>query len=1293
MSHAKLSDALEAVGDRLRTVRLWLVLTLCWLAWALLALVAVAAVTVLGIDQASAFAALLALGTAALITGLVAILWTSQTFREPLEVARRIEQTHPDLATGLLAATEQVRTEAEGPVGYLQARLVNDAMGHYLAHDWTRTVPGRSIRSVRRAHWASLLAMVAGFVLLGASAGQSDLERSTEGGRFPEIAFGDVLVEPGDIELERGRALLVVARFAEDAVAGATLVVETPDGTITRKAMTRSLDDPAFAARVSQIDADLDYRIEYGTTSSRDFHVDVFEYPEAKRFDASLDYPSYTHQVPRVIEDVRQVTAVEGTELTLDVRLNKPVRSARLITEGTGSAIALEPKADDDSVYATALQLDRSRRYRLELVDDRGRRNRIPTEFRVNVTRNEPPSIALTWPGRDVEVSPLEEFALDAEVADDYGLVRFGISYAFAGQPTEEIVLSGDGEGSPEDTRLTAEQIEHLIALETLDAQPDQLLSYHAWAEDIGPDEQPRRTAGDLFFAEVRPFDQIFRQGEQPPGGAMPQQQGGGGNAQQADELVQLQKQVINATWNQLRDFSDGSLSADARGNLETIGEAQGAVIVQAEGLAGELEDEASQESLQRALDAMNQAVEALERAHDPVEAGRESLDQAIGSEQAAYQALLELRAREFEVTRQQQGAQSGSASGGGNRMQRQLDQLELDNQENRYETRRAADQRSLRDQQQRETQEVLNRLRELARRQQDINERLNELQAGLKAAETPEQREEIERQLKRLREQQQQMLRDLENLTERMQSEQNRDRMAEQREQLEQSRENARRASEALEQGQLSQAITEGARAGQRLSELRDQMREQAANQFADEMTEMTREARQLTETQRELGEQLEDLNTQASRSLRDDGQRDRVVDELDRQRDRVEELLERIRETVEQAQVTEPRLAEDLFESAQQASQDRIADALEESRRLAEAGIVGEADRISGIAQEGLDRLQEGIERAAESVLGDETEALRLARSELDDLTERIDRELDRLDPPSSDRNDQEGRGQPGSESGRGSNPDNSDTANPNDASGRSRTDSEEEPGDSPGESERSGDSSSDRPEDRPPGESPSGSSTDRSRDPSDSGTGSGQSESSETSMPGESGSEGSESSGSGRGSPDSQEASESEGSEGEGGSSSGGLRGGNDARSPRIGNPGSLLNRFLGGSDGNGGGGAANPGGPITGGDYLEWSERMRDVEDLLDDPELRAEVARIRDRVRAERLEFRRHSRMPDPEKLRELVAEPLAELRDRVAEELLRLERPDALVPIDREPVPPEYADGVRRYYERLGSGR
>ncbi len=126
------------------------------------------------------------------------------------------------------------------------------------------------------------------------------------------------------------------------------------------------------------------------------------------------------------------------------------------------------------------------------------------------------------------------------------------------------------------------------------------------------------------------------------------------------------------------------------------------------------------------------------------------------------------------------------------------------------------------------------------------------------------------------------------------------------------------------------------------------------------------------------------------------------------------------------------------------------------------------------------------------------------------------------------------------------------------------------------------------------------------------------------------------------------------------------------------------------------GSGGVGGTNRGegvNPITGEGFRQWSDRLRDVEELLSNPDLRAEAARIRDRARGARDEARRRAKPLDPNKLKEMVADPIRELTNRVAEEARRRESPDALVPIDRDPVPPRFAEGVRRYYERLGSGR
>ena len=111
------------------------------------------------------------------------------------------------------------------------------------------------------------------------------------------------------------------------------------------------------------------------------------------------------------------------------------------------------------------------------------------------------------------------------------------------------------------------------------------------------------------------------------------------------------------------------------------------------------------------------------------------------------------------------------------------------------------------------------------------------------------------------------------------------------------------------------------------------------------------------------------------------------------------------------------------------------------------------------------------------------------------------------------------------------------------------------------------------------------------------------------------------------------------------------------------------------------------------PFSGNDFVEWSDRLRDVEEMVGDPELRAEAARIRDRARSLRAEARRHSAPPNWDLVQSQVAGPLVELSRRVSEELHRRNSKKAVVPLDRDAVPPRYSEKTRQYYERLGSGQ
>ena len=108
-------------------------------------------------------------------------------------------------------------------------------------------------------------------------------------------------------------------------------------------------------------------------------------------------------------------------------------------------------------------------------------------------------------------------------------------------------------------------------------------------------------------------------------------------------------------------------------------------------------------------------------------------------------------------------------------------------------------------------------------------------------------------------------------------------------------------------------------------------------------------------------------------------------------------------------------------------------------------------------------------------------------------------------------------------------------------------------------------------------------------------------------------------------------------------------------------------------------------------MTGVGFGEWAERLRTVEELMEDPGLRDQLAGARSRAEDFRRANQREGKAPQWDLVEMGVVAPLQDARAWLRQELNRREQPDALHPIDRDPVPERYAESVRKYYEALGS--
>ena len=248
--------------------------------------------------------------------------------------------------------------------------------------------------------------------------------------------------------------------------------------------MERHLADPVFGASLNEVSEEGRYHIEYDGRKTADFKVAVFDYPSLLRADALLHFPEYTGLTNTTIPDTRRISAIEGTQLTYTLQLNKPVTRAVLVSTNHSFNLALQ---DNSVALLDDFFLTNSARYSLALEDADGRTNKFPADIVIQVLTNRPPDLKLVFPSGDQRVSRLEELQLRAEARGEFGLLKYGIGFGLAGKDPRIVEL---GQSAP---RNEKRQFNYLIPFETLPLEPDQVLSYFAWADDFGPDGKIRR--------------------------------------------------------------------------------------------------------------------------------------------------------------------------------------------------------------------------------------------------------------------------------------------------------------------------------------------------------------------------------------------------------------------------------------------------------------------------------------------------------------------------------------------------------------------------------------------------------------------------------------------------------------------------------------------------------------------------------------------------------------------------------------------------------------------------------
>ena len=870
-----------------------------------------------------------------------------QFFRriEDVRLARYIEERHPSLQDRLVSAVELGNRQASGAETHpLLPLLLRDALHR------SQNISTKSLFNPREPYLSGAvsLALIGVFVLLqvfGPNFFQYATLKLYANWLKPQpVSLYHIKVMPGDSQVRKGSDQLVTAQLIGFDSSDVQLYARRESSPNWEKSrMEPQKGSSAFGFLFLDINEKVHYYAQSGNVRSIEFVLSVTDVARVEQIDLTYNFPRYTGLPARKEENGGEISALKETRVDVQAQTNIDATSARILLED-GTAIAMRKVGEKQ--FLGQIEVKKDSVYKIQLTDSAKNPYIGSHEYPITALDDQPPLISILKPGRDKKVTQLEEVLAEVKANDDFGLNSLKFHYTVNGGKDNMVDLFQREKGeAPKAISGT-----HTFFMEEFNLEPGDFVSYYARASDART-----TTTSDIYFLEVRPFGKEYSQAQMA--GGM-----GAGAADAGSVLSARQKEILAATWRLIRDQKAFG-KTEYSDNLKLVASQQQKLQQQTRTLSERIQRRAltsRDQEFQKLSDNLIKAIEAMTPAHQML--AQEKPKDAVSPEQTALQYLMRAEA----YFRQIQVAWGNSAGGpGGNALGAQelenLFELELDKLKNQYETQQQRNSR----QAGAEIDEALQKLKELAQRQQQLNERLRQPhmpgspQGGGAQSEQQLIQEETEK-----------LARQLERLSREMQEEE----MLNTSQRLKQAAQEMRGARNGSPAGGSQ---NRGMQALSRLNDARRMMENQHRNSLSDDLKRLREDAEQLAQQQEKIQETLNSLNQESPSGGQSGSSQTNIANQVDESFRKKRQILQ------DKAALNKAlgAMEQDLFGSARKASSQQKST----SQELQSAGNSLRDNRIQ-------DKVSQSGQLIARGMLDIARERERTVQALLEDLKQKI-------------------------------------------------------------------------------------------------------------------------------------------------------------------------------------------------------------------------------------------------------------------------------------------------------------
>ncbi len=327
----------------------------------------------------------------------------------------------------------------------------------------------------------------------------------TEFTKLPEIT---IQVNPGNKQLLKNEPIEISAKVIGKKIKKLDLHLKEVNNEYH---LTHSLEPKSeneFKFLIEHIQDTTEYFFTVGEIATEKYLLSVVELPLVRNLQLKVTPPDYSRMSQKYLEEnIGDINCLKGSYVEINLVSNKKLSRASLILNNK-KEVPLNVNRESAS---GGIRISEGGSYHIKLVDEENFENKDPIEYRITLTEDIYPSVFITSPGQDVDLTEDLILPLTIEAEDDFGFSSLRLGYKIIKMDAPFVDSTLKFISLPIDVNQKEKIVlDYFWDLTQLDIFAGDIIRYYAEIFDNDAVSGPKNSKSQIYSARFPTLEEIY---------------------------------------------------------------------------------------------------------------------------------------------------------------------------------------------------------------------------------------------------------------------------------------------------------------------------------------------------------------------------------------------------------------------------------------------------------------------------------------------------------------------------------------------------------------------------------------------------------------------------------------------------------------------------------------------------------------------------------------------------------------------------------------------------------------